>query len=503
MSQLPAILLVDDGADDRELISLLLRGAFGEVQIEPATDASSLARALGAARFGAVITEHELPWIRSGDLLRLIHDLRPDCPVLVVTNRPIERVAAEIVHLAPDALLPKTASGLIGLPRALRAALLSARRRAAAEGADPASRRMLDALPAGILAVSSSGTIEDANPELARILGFESAADCVQRPFAALFAVAADCDALLARLGEKEGVASAKLHLRRDDGTAVAAELALWRAAGSAGTIQGMVRRLSPDDIERPAAGEGGEGAAARERSHSELDEMAYAISHDLRQPLTQVVRFLELIAEETGGRGGGKEGARLLDQARASASRLEEMLEAVLRLARIEGRELRSARVDLDALAARVIARLEPETAAAGGRIERAALPAVEGDEAQLELVFQNLLDNALKFRGTHAPRIRIDALEEPGLWHVRIADNGVGVPARDAERVFAIFQRLHTAGEVAGNGIGLALCRRVVARHGGRIWVESNGDEGSTFHFTLARPTGASYGIERGAHP
>jgi signal transduction histidine kinase len=502
MSHLPAILLVDDGADDRELISLLLRGAFGEVQIEAATDASSLARAMSAGRFGAVVTEHELSWIRSGDLLRLIHDLRPDCPVLVVTNRPIERVAAEIVHLAPDALLPKSASGLIGLPRALRAALLSARRRAAAEGADPASRRMLDALPAGILAVSSAGTIEDANPELARILGFASAADCVQRPFAAIFAVAADCDALLARVGEREGVASAKLHLRRDDGTAVAAELALWRAAGSPGTIQGMVRRLPPDDIERPGTGEVGESAAARERSHSELDEMAYAVSHDLRQPLTQVVRFLELLAAETGGRGG-KEGARLLDQARASASRLEQMLEAVLRLARIEGREVRSARVDLDALAARVIARLEPETAAAGGRIERAALPVVEGDEAQLELVLQNLLDNALKFRGTRAPRIRIDGLDEPGLWHIRVADNGIGVPAQDSERIFALFQRLHTAGEVAGNGIGLALCRRVVARHGGRIWVETNGSEGSTFHFTLARRTAASFDNERGAHP
>jgi signal transduction histidine kinase len=499
MSHLPAILLVDDGADDRELISLLLRGAFGEVQIEAATDASSLARAMSAGRFGAVITEHELPWIRSGDLLRLIHDLRPDCPVLVVTNRPIERVAAEIVHLAPDALVPKSASGLIGLPRALRAALLSARRRAAAEGADPASRRMLDALPVGILAVSSAGTIEDANPELARILGFASAADCVQRPFAAIFAVAADCDALLARVGEREGVAAAKLHLRRDDGTAVVCELALWRAAGSAGTIQGMVRRLPPDDIERPAPGE---SAAAQERSHSELDEMAYAVSHDLRQPLTQVVRFLELLAKETGGRGG-KEGARLLDQARASASRLEQMLEAVLRLARIEGRELRSTRVDLDALASRVIARLEPETAAAGGRIERAALPVVEGDEAQLELVLQNLLDNALKFRDSRAPRIRIDGLEEPGLWHIRVEDNGLGVPAQDSERIFALFQRLHTAGEVAGNGIGLALCRRVVARHGGRIWVESNGGKGSTFHFTLARRTAGTFDQERGAQP
>ena len=232
---------------------------------------------------------------------------------------------------------------------------------------------------------------------------------------------------------------------------------------------------------------------------------MAYAVSHDLRQPLTQVVRFLELLAEEsaaTTGKEGGKAAAPLLDQARASASRLEEMVEAILRLARIEGSEEGFARVDLEALVARVVARLEPERAAAGGRIDCAGpLPVVRGDEAQLDLLFQNLLDNALKFRGADSPRIRIDATEDEGHWHIRVQDNGTGIPVKDQERIFALFQRLHTAQEAPGTGIGLALCRRVVARHGGRIWVESLPGEGSTFHFTLARPSGASSDLSRGS--
>lgn len=496
MSHLPTILLVDDGADDRELLSLVLRGAFGEVLIEEATDAAALARALGAGRFGAVLTEHELSWIRSGDLLRLIHDLRPDCPVLVVTGRPIERVAAEIVHLAPDGLIPKSPSGLIALPRALRAALLSARRRTEAAGADPAARRLLDALPAGVFVVSSQGTIEDANPALARLLGFESAPDCVQRPFASMFAVASDAAALLLRIAEGEGVAAASVRLRRVDGTTVAGEISLWRATGVSGPIQGMVLTPSSGGAEAPALAE---RTAALARSRADLDEMAYAVSHDLRQPLAQVVRFLQLLAEESTGRSGKSE--RLLEQARASASRLEERVDAVLRLARIESGERRSASVDLDALAARVIAKLEPERTALGGRIDRANLPVVQGDEAQLELLLHNLLDNALKFHGSEPPRIRIDCAAEESSWHVRVEDNGVGVPAQHAERIFALFQRLHTANEAPGTGIGLALCRRVVARHGGRIWVESRPGEGSTFHLTLARHPEASFDESRGS--
>jgi signal transduction histidine kinase len=123
-----------------------------------------------------------------------------------------------------------------------------------------------------------------------------------------------------------------------------------------------------------------------------------------------------------------------------------------------------------------------------------------VHGDEAQLDLLFQNLLDNALKFRGADPPRIRIEATEDPGFWHLRVQDNGTGIPVKDQERIFALFQRLHTAREAPGTGIGLALCRRIVARHGGRIWVESLPGEGSTFHFTLARPAGAGPDLSRG---
>jgi len=171
-----------------------------------------------------------------------------------------------------------------------------------------------------------------------------------------------------------------------------------------------------------------------------------------------------------------------------------------VLSWARVESRGRRFAPVDLGALAARVVERLREEGAAAEAEIAVGALPTLPGDEAQLEQLLANLLDNALKFRGAEPPRIALDALDEGEAWHLRLKDNGIGLDARDAERIFAMFQRLHTAAERPGTGIGLAICRRVVERHGGRIWVESRPGAGATFHFTLAKHPAAAAGGESG---
>ncbi len=502
MSLLPPILLLDESADDRELVRLVLTGAFGEVAIEEVTDAAALARAVSGGTFGAALSEHELSWIRSRDVLRLLHDLRPDCPVIVLTAAPIERVASELLHLAPDAVLPKSATGYAGLPRALRAALLAARRRAASEAAEAPARRLLDALPAGLFVASDDGTLLDANPALARLLGFAAAADCVQRSLDNLFTSRAEGEAWRVRLLAGEGTVTTEARLRRADGGTIAVRISAWRSGGEPGGVlrlQGMVEeRAESVAVESALA----ERSAALARSNAELQEMAYAVSHDLRQPITQVARTLELLAKEAGSRLGA-EGRELLGQAQQSNRRLDGMVEAVLGCARIESRGRSFQPVELAALFARVVERLEPERTAAGAEIGHDPLPTLPGDEAQLEMLLQNLLDNALKFRAPTAsrpPRIHLAARDEGELWHFRLSDNGIGIAPQDSERIFAIFQRLHTADEIPGSGIGLAICRRIVARHGGRIWVESRPDEGSTFHFTLAKRPNAVAAEGRG---
>jgi PAS domain S-box-containing protein len=485
MSLLPRILLLDDSTDDRELASLVLRGAFGEVEIDEVRDATALARAVSAGRFGAVLTEHALPWIHSRDVLRLIRDLRPGCPVLVVTRAPIAEVATELLHLAPDGLIPKTSTGWVGLPRALRSALFATRRRAAVE---PEARRLLDALPAGVFVASLDGTVLDANPAFASLLGYQAPQDCAYRSLAELFASRGDVEDLLARL-TPERVESLEARLRRADGGVVRAWLQAWRTPADAGggeAVQGLItERLGGEAEPR--------GRVVPFESGADSDEMAYTVSHDLRQPLNQVIQLLQLLEQEAGGRLGDDGGA-LLDHARQSAQRLDGMVEAVLRCARIESAGSAFATVDLDAVLARVLERLEPERAAAGAEITHETLGEVQGDEFQLEQLLQNLLDNALKFRGSATPHVHVDAVGEGEALHLRVRDNGIGIAAKDRERIFLMFQRLHGEREVPGTGIGLAVCRRVAARHGGRIWVESEPGEGSTFHVTLAKRAAAT---------
>jgi len=126
-----------------------------------------------------------------------------------------------------------------------------------------------------------------------------------------------------------------------------------------------------------------------------------------------------------------------------------------------------------------------------AGVEVTSDRLPTVLADEDQMRQLFQNLVGNALKFRGSAAPRIHVGAADEGDHWHLWVRDNGIGIEAKDFQRIFVMFQRLHGGEELPGHGIGLAICRRIVARHGGRIWVESEPGRGSTFTFTL--PAGA----------
>jgi signal transduction histidine kinase len=126
------------------------------------------------------------------------------------------------------------------------------------------------------------------------------------------------------------------------------------------------------------------------------------------------------------------------------------------------------------------------------GTKITSTPLPIVPGDGGQLTQLFQNLIGNAIKFRSERPLEIRIGAQQEPGCWHFTVSDNGIGIPKKDFDRIFIIFQRLHTRDKYPGTGIGLSICKKIVERHGGRIWVESEEGKGTTFHFTLLSEPG-----------
>jgi light-regulated signal transduction histidine kinase (bacteriophytochrome) len=137
--------------------------------------------------------------------------------------------------------------------------------------------------------------------------------------------------------------------------------------------------------------------------------------------------------------------------------------------------------------MVSRALFNLQSIIAESGAEVEVGQLPAVCGDGVLIGQVFQNIIANAIKFRGKERPRIRIGAQRIDGAWEFRIQDNGIGISPEHYDKIFGIFQRLHTRAEYPGTGIGLAFCRKVIQHHGGRIWVESAPDAGSTFHFTI----------------
>jgi len=149
------------------------------------------------------------------------------------------------------------------------------------------------------------------------------------------------------------------------------------------------------------------------------------------------------------------------------------------------QGKELK--RLELESVLDIVLKNLQLVVEDTGARISHESLPAVLADDVQMVQLFQNLINNAVKFHGKEAPTVKITARREGGRWLVSVRDNGIGIDPQHNERIFVIFQRLHSRGEYSGTGIGLAVCRRIVERHGGRIWVESEPGHGSNFLFTL----------------
>ncbi|WP_247002389.1 MEDS domain-containing protein [Halosolutus gelatinilyticus] len=222
------------------------------------------------------------------------------------------------------------------------------------------------------------------------------------------------------------------------------------------------------------------------EASNERLEQFAYAASHDLQEPLRMVSSYLRLIERRAPGELSA-ETEEFLEFAVDGADRMREMVDGLLEYSRIETRGRPFESIDLETVFEDVLDDLQLRIDESDAEITATSLPRVEGDGDQLRQVFQNLLDNAITYSGDEPPRIRVDAERECDEWTISVRDEGIGIDADDPGRVFDVFDRLHTREEYAGTGIGLAICERIIERHGGEIRVESEPGEGATFLFTL----------------
>jgi PAS domain S-box-containing protein len=221
------------------------------------------------------------------------------------------------------------------------------------------------------------------------------------------------------------------------------------------------------------------------EQSNERLEQFAYAASHDLQEPLRMVSSYLTLV-EQRYADELDEDGREFIEFAVDGAERMREMIDALLAYSRVDTRGDPFQPVDLEDVLAAVRDDLQVRIEESGAAITAESMPTVVGDADQLRQVFQNLLDNAIEYSGDE-PRVRVAAERDGDRWLVSVADEGIGIDPDQQDRVFEVFQRLHSREEHEGTGIGLALCERIVERHGGDIWVDSEPGEGATFSFTL----------------
>ena len=226
------------------------------------------------------------------------------------------------------------------------------------------------------------------------------------------------------------------------------------------------------------------------ERSNRELEQFAYVASHDLQEPLRMVSSYVQLLARRYEGQLD-KDADEFIEFAVDGAHRMQTLINDILTYSRVTTQaqplDKVSCRERLEEAKRSLTASIEESLA----EVTSDPLPEVMADGSQLAQVFQNLIGNAIKFRGDEAPRVHVGAERSDGVWMISVSDNGIGMDPQYAERIFGVFQRLHTRRDYPGTGIGLALCKKIVERHGGKIWVESKKSGGSTFYFTM--PAGA----------
>ncbi|PGF16726.1 histidine kinase [Natrinema sp. CBA1119] len=222
------------------------------------------------------------------------------------------------------------------------------------------------------------------------------------------------------------------------------------------------------------------------EASNERLEQFAYAASHDLQEPLRMVSSYLQLIERRYADELDA-DGREFIDYAVDGANRMSEMIDGLLEYSRIDSQGDPFEPVDLDAVLEDVLTDLQMMVERSDAEIAAEPLPKVQGDPHQLRQLFQNLLSNAIEYSGDEPPREDITAERSGGTWEISVRDEGIGIDPDERDRVFRVFQRLHSREEYEGTGIGLALCRRIVERHGGEIWVDAEPGEGSTFTVTI----------------
>jgi two-component system sensor histidine kinase/response regulator len=251
-------------------------------------------------------------------------------------------------------------------------------------------------------------------------------------------------------------------------------------------TVKAFVRLRQTEEKLQHMNDELSRQAVELRRSNEDLQQFAYVASHDLQEPLRTVINYAQLLSRRYQGKLDAN-ADEFIDYVRAGATQMQELITDLLAFSQVQTKGQPFAMTDCEEVLARVLLGLQAQIEETRAVVTHDLLPTVFADATQLGQVLQNLLSNALKFHGKQPPRVHVSAQSDGKQWVFAVRDQGIGLDPQFAERIFVIFQRLHSRSEFPGTGIGLAICKKIIERHGGRIWVKSEPGTGSTFYFTL----------------
>lgn len=350
-------------------------------------------------------------------------------------------------------------------------------------------RAVYESSPMGIVVTKKPGIIIDANPAFAQMLGYEPEEIIGTNIISHTFSSDVNkTEKWMEKIYDKEvNMYTFEKRYKRKDGSTFWAQAVVSKMNVMSDEVitVGLI-----ENIERKKKTEQTLEAKNKELIYinQELEHFAYVASHDLQEPLRTITSFIQILEKRYSGKLD-EDGRQFMGYVVEGAKRMQHLIRDLLEYSRINRSNTNYETVDLNDVYQTVNRVLKDKIDSNDAIILAEHLPVVQGNKVQLTQIFQNLIDNAIKFRGKKKPEIEINVEEQAEKWLFSFKDNGIGISNEYYQRIFVIFQRLHTHEEYTGTGIGLAICKKIIERHGGEIWVESKVNRGTTFHFTIAK--------------
>jgi PAS domain S-box-containing protein len=480
----PRVLLVDEDPQDRALAVLVLARDLDKPRIAEAGSSDEFTVAVARGAFDVVVTEQDLSWSEGIGVVETLRETRSDVPIVVFTKTADVETAVNAMRRGVFEYVVKSSKGFLRLGGAVREALDRSEQDHQIARSEPWLRNLLDRANVGVFRSTLDERLIEASPAVLRLLGVGSIKEALEVDLPSHFLGTDGGRAdLLQRLNSEGELQARVVELERFDGSTVWLNLTEVLHLDVEGDI---VVDVLIHDISHLRQGEGGVQGRLEElkRSNEDLQSFAAEASHELKEPLRAVRKYSELLQGDLAGEIPARAGESL-GFIRDGVARMQRLVDGLLDFSRVHSGWRGFEACDCNTLADRAIRALQPAIEETGAKVHRQGLPTILGDADELQRVFQNLLSNALKFRADDAPEISISVKQENQSYVFSVRDNGIGVEPNDEQRIFELFTHLHP--DRPGSGIGLALCQRVVERHGGRIWVKSRPGGGAIFSFAI----------------